>query len=42
MAVVDWIIVVAFIGALVGVGFRFSRSNRTIRDYFLAGKSMPG
>ena len=42
MAVVDWIIVIAFIGALVGVGFWFSRSNRNIRDYFLAGKSMPG
>ena len=42
MALIDWIIVLVFIGALVGVGFWFSRSNRNIRDYFLAGKSMPG
>ncbi len=42
MAVIDWIIVALFLGALIGIGYSFSRKNRNIEDYFVAGRSMPG
>ncbi|MBR0245133.1 MAG: sodium/solute symporter [Bacteroidales bacterium] len=42
MAAVDWIIVALFLSALIGIGYVFSRKNRNIEDYFVAGRSMPG
>lgn len=42
MAIIDWIIVILFIGALITIGYVFSRKSRNIEDYFLAGRSMPG
>ena len=42
MAVIDWIIVTAFLGILVTIGYFFSRRNRNIDDYFVAGRTMPG
>ena len=38
---IDWIIIIAFLALLVGLGFRFSRRNRDMEDYFLGGRSMP-
>lgn len=42
MAVIDWTIVGLFLGALIVIGWFFSRKNRNIEDYFVAGRSMPG
>ncbi|MGN1225979.1 MAG: sodium:solute symporter, partial [Candidatus Cryptobacteroides sp.] len=42
MTLIDWIIIALFLCALVGIGIRFSRKNRNIEDYFVAGRSMPG
>lgn len=41
MSVIDWIIVAVFLLALTTIGFVFSRRNRNIEDYFVAGRSMP-
>ena len=41
MAVFDWIIVALFLVGLTAIGFVFSRKNRNIEDYFVAGRSMP-
>ena len=42
MSIIDWIIVALFLGALIAIGYVFSRRNRNIEDYFVAGRSMPG
>lgn len=42
MTLIDWIIIALFLLTLVGIGFVFSRRNRNIEDYFVAGRSMPG
>lgn len=42
MTILDWTIIALFLGALIGIGFMFSRRNRNIEDYFVAGRSMPG
>lgn len=42
MALIDWIIITLFLSALVITGFAFSRRNKNIEDYFVAGRSMPG
>lgn len=41
MSIIDWIIILLFLGGLIVIGFAFSAKNRNIEDYFLAGKSMP-
>ena len=41
MSIIDWIIIALFLSLLVGLGFRFSRKNRNLEDYFLGGRSMP-
>lgn len=41
MAIIDWIIVAIFLLGLTTIGFVFSRKNRNIEDYFVAGRSMP-
>ena len=42
MALLDWIIVAGFLGILVAIGYLFSRKNKNIDDYFVAGRAMPG
>ena len=39
MAVIDWLIVALFLGALVAIGYLFSHKNKNIEDYFVAGRS---
>ena len=41
MAIIDWIIVALFLIGLTAIGFLFSRKNKNIEDYFVAGRSMP-
>lgn len=41
MQLLDWIIVILFLGALTTIGFLFSRRNKNVEDYFLGGRSMP-
>lgn len=42
MTVIDWLIVALFLGALILIGYMFSKKNKNIEDYFVAGRSMPG
>lgn len=42
MSFVDWTIIIIFLITLTSIGFIFSRRNRSIEDYFAAGRSMPG
>lgn len=37
----DWIVVAAYFGLIVLVGYRTGRGNRGIEDYFLARRTMP-
>jgi Na+/proline symporter len=41
MESLDLIVLGAYLGAVVALGFRFSRRQRSIRDYFLTGKRVP-
>lgn len=41
MSITDWIIILLFLGGLIAIGFAFSKKNKDLKDYFLAGKSMP-
>ena len=41
MGIFDWLIIAAFLGALIGIGFLFSKKNRNMEDYFLGGRSIP-
>lgn len=36
----DYTIFIAYLAAMVGVGVFFVREQRTVKDYFLAGRSM--
>ena len=36
MATIDWIIIALFIVALIAIGYRFSKRNSNIEDYFVA------
>ena len=42
MTFIDWFIVALFLGALVLIGYLFSRKNKNIEDYFVGGRAMPG
>ena len=41
MGIIDWMIVALFLLGLTAIGFFFSRKNRNMEDYFVAGRSMP-
>ena len=41
MQPLDLIVLGAYLGAVVALGFRFSRRQRSIQDYFLTGKRVP-
>ncbi len=40
MGIIDWGIIVAFLVALISIGFVFSKKNKNLEDYFLGGRSM--
>ena len=42
MTIIDWLIVALFLGILMTIGYLFSRKNKDVEDYFVAGRSMPG
>ena len=42
MTIFDWLIVALFLGTLMAIGYAFSRRNKDVEDYFVAGRSMPG
>ena len=41
MQPLDWIVVAAYFGLIIAVGYRTGRGNRGLEDYFLARRSMP-
>jgi SSS family solute:Na+ symporter len=41
MSCVDWCVVVAYLGLMLGVGGYFARRNRTAEDYLLGGRRLP-
>lgn len=42
MSLIDSFIVLAYLGAVFGIGMYFSRNQKTTQDFFLAGKNVPG
>jgi len=38
---IDWLIIVAYVGAMIAIGVAASRKQRDTNDFFLAGRSMP-
>jgi SSS family solute:Na+ symporter len=42
MSVIDSLIVLIYFAIIFGIGFYFSRNQKTTQDYFLAGKNVPG
>ena len=40
MARLDWIVLVAYLAGIVGIGVWSGRGNRRIDDFFLAGRQM--
>jgi Na+/proline symporter len=41
MRILDWVVLIVSLIVIVGYGLHKSRGKQTIRDYILAGKSMP-
>src|SRR6185369_11371054 len=42
MALIDWLVVAAFLGLVVGIGLWFTkRASKSMDDYFVAGRSIP-
>src|SRR4051812_42358458 len=37
----DWIIIVAYMGGIIGLGVWFGKDQRNTRDYFLGSKNIP-
>src|SRR6184192_4644239 len=37
----DWIIIIAYLGGIVGLGVWFGKDQRNTRDYFLGSKNIP-
>ncbi len=37
----DWVVIVAYLGGIVGLGVWFGKDQRTTRDYFLGSRSIP-
>ena len=42
MGIIDWTLIALFLIVLTSIGFYFSKKNRSVDDYFAAGRSMPG
>ena len=39
---IDWTILIAYLGALMGMGFYFSKKNNNTEEYFVGGRSYKG
>ncbi len=37
----DWLVILGYLGAMVGIGIWFGKDQRNTRDYFLGSKSIP-
>jgi len=37
----DWIVILAYLGAMIGIGIWFGKDQRNTRDYFLGSKNIP-
>lgn len=37
----DWLVILGYLGGIVGLGLWFGRDQRTTRDYFLGSKNIP-
>src|SRR3954462_11604215 len=37
----DWLIIVAYLGGIIGLGIWFGRDQRNTRDYFLGSRNIP-
>ncbi len=37
----DWVVIVAYLGGIVGLGIWFGKDQRNTRDYFLGSKNIP-
>jgi solute:Na+ symporter, SSS family len=42
MSAIDSLIVLVYFAVVFGIGFYFSRNQKTTEDYFLAGRNVPG
>lgn len=40
VSVLDWVVVIVYLLAMLGIGFLFTKKIRNSEDYFLAGKSL--
>jgi SSS family transporter len=40
MNYLDWIVIIVYMGALMGIALYYNRTHHTIRDYYLAGKNI--
>ena len=37
----DWIVILAYLGGIVGLGVWFGKDQRNTRDYFLGSRNIP-
>lgn len=37
----DWLVIIAYLGGIIGLGVWFGRDQRTTRDYFLGSRNIP-
>ena len=37
----DWLVILAYLGGIIGLGVRFGREQHNTRDYFLGGRNIP-
>ena len=37
----DWLVIVGYLGAMIGIGVWFGKDQRNTRDYFLGSKNIP-
>ncbi len=40
LALADWLIVIAYLGLMVGLGIYLARSSGSFEDFFLAGRGL--
>ena len=41
MTLIDWLVIIAYLAAVVGIGRYFARRQRDTQDFFLGGGRMP-
>lgn len=37
----DWVVIIAYLGGIIGLGIWFGKDQRTTRDYFLGSRNIP-